>query len=150
MKTKPRIGNLRDASGLIVSEGNAKAGLLNKYFSSMFTSEVQEYIPTLASQTTPSELPDVNISPSAVKMKLKTLNVTGATGPDDLNPRLLQEAHHSLCVPLAHLYRKSLDTGSLPRNWTLAQVVPIHKKGDRQDPGNYRPVSLTAVPCNDL
>ena len=58
--------------------------------------------------------------------------------------------HTSLAVPLAHLYRRSLDTGLLPQDWTVARVVPIYKKGDRQSPSNYRPISLTAVPCKIL
>ena len=49
LRTKPRIGDLRDASGMLVSEGDVKAGLLSTYFSSVFTSEDQEQVPTLAS-----------------------------------------------------------------------------------------------------
>ncbi|GAB0209629.1 mitochondrial enolase superfamily member 1 [Grus japonensis] len=36
--------------------------------------------------------------------------------------------------------------GEVPVDWRLANVMPIHKKGQKEDPGNYRPVSLTLVP----
>ena len=35
---------------------------------------------------------------------------------------------------------------SVPEDWRLANVTPIYKKGCREDPGNYKPVSLTSVP----
>ena len=47
----------------------------------------------------------------------------------------------------AHLFQKSLDTGEIPKEWSLANICPLYKKGDRALACNYRPVSLTCVPC---
>ena len=34
----------------------------------------------------------------------------------------------------------------MPEDWRKASVIPIFKKGKKEDPGNYRPVSLTSIP----
>lgn len=43
-------------------------------------------------------------------------------------------------------YQGSRDSGEVPDNWKLANVIPISKKGKKDDPGNYRPVGLASVP----
>ena len=35
--------------------------------------------------------------------------------------------------------------GEVPKDWRRASVVPIFKKGKKEEPGNYRPVSLTSI-----
>ena len=52
--------------------------------------------------------------------------------------------------PLAVIFNESLATGNLPEDWKTAVVTPIFKHGGKADPGNYRPVSLTSVPCKVL
>ena len=56
----------------------------------------------------------------------------------------------SLAPVFQKIFQKSVDTGVLPKDWLNANVVPIYKKGDRTNPANYRPVSLTSIPCKLL
>ena len=50
----------------------------------------------------------------------------------------------------ARCYEKSLQECQLPSDWKMANVTSIFKKGNKNDAGNYRPVSLTSVPCKVL
>ena len=46
-------------------------------------------------------------------------------------------------VAIVHaIFTQNLDPGELPRDWSLANVAPIFKKGNRVLAENYRPVSL--------
>ena len=48
------------------------------------------------------------------------------------------------------IMQESLNQGKLPESWKRANIVPLFKKGNRQEPLNYRPVSLTSVVCKIL
>ncbi|GAB0203192.1 mitochondrial enolase superfamily member 1 [Grus japonensis] len=37
-------------------------------------------------------------------------------------------------------------TGEVPEDWRKASVTPVFQKGKKEDPGDYRPVSLTSIP----
>ena len=145
LKTRSKIADLRSENGTIEHEDGAKATILNSFFGSVFTREELSDVPTLTIERPVPELSDIDISPPEVELKLHALNPSSAPGPDDIHPRILREARQALSGPLTLLFRKSLDTGTVPRDWTLGRVVPIYKKGSKQDPGNYRPVSLTSV-----
>jgi len=59
-------------------------------------------------------------------------------GLDGIHSRVLRE-----------LAECSWSTREAPENWRLANVTPIYKKGHKEDPGNYRPVSLTSMSGKD-
>ena len=90
---------------------------------------------------------DLNFDRMAVMEKLQKLNPDKSPGSDGIHPMLLKECASVLTEPLSLLFQQSFDTGILPANWKTANTVPIFKKGNRTDTANYRPVSLTSVPC---
>ncbi|KAK8734465.1 hypothetical protein OTU49_005821, partial [Cherax quadricarinatus] len=69
-------------------------------------------------------------------------------GPDNISPWVLRKGAEMLCVRLTTVFNTSLETGHLPEKWKTANVVPIFRKGNRNEALNYRPVSLTCIVCN--
>uniref|UniRef100_A0A452HYE6 Reverse transcriptase domain-containing protein n=1 Tax=Gopherus agassizii TaxID=38772 RepID=A0A452HYE6_9SAUR len=93
---------------------------------------------------------EVDITTSEVEAILEQLNGTKSEGPDNLHPRILKELAHEIASPLARIFNESVNSGVVPYDWRIANVVPIFKKGRKSDPSNYRPVSLTSVVCKVL
>jgi len=61
---------------------------------------------------------------------------------------VLRELAEELAKPLSIIYQQSRLTVEVPGDWTIVNVTPIYKKGPKEDPGNYRPISLMSVPGN--
>jgi len=68
---------------------------------------------------------------------------------DEIPTILLKRLSTSISPALTLIFQASLHQCKIPTEWKSAKIVPVFKKGDRSNPGNYRPVSLTCV-CNKL
>ena len=71
------------------------------------------------------------ISKDGLIKLLKGSNTFKTLGPDELHPRVLKELATELGPVFAHLFQQSMDTGEIPKEWSLANICLLFKKSDR-------------------
>lgn len=97
-----------------------------------------------------SSMPDIHISVQGVRKQLDNIAVTKACGPDLIPARVLKETASEIAPILAEIFQSSLDSGKLSFAWKDTNVSCIYKKGQRSNPENYKPISLTSLVCKVL
>ena len=76
---------------------------------------------------------------------LQNIDVSKASGQDQISGRMLKATAASIAAPITQLFNKFISTGCFPTTWKQSNIVPIPKCGDKGDPTNYRPISLLPV-----
>ena len=150
---KDTIGPLKNEIGEFSSDTKFMADTLNKFFASSFTREDTSNVPQTDDIFLGSEddkLGLIHISKAVVIKHLKKLSPNKSPGPDQIGSSFLLEVHEVIAEPLCYIFNKSLCDGEVPRDWKVANVTPIFKKGNKSDPGNFRPISLTSQICKVL
>ncbi|KAL0870443.1 hypothetical protein ABMA27_005440 [Loxostege sticticalis] len=88
---------------------------------------------------------DIEIDPNDVLKLLQSLDLNKGAGPDELPPLFIVRCAKSLVAPLCILFKRSIREGVMPDMWKSAFITPIHKKGNKSDVSNYRPISKLCI-----
>ena len=128
--------------------------LFNEYFGTVFTDEdlypLLPDVQDIFKDDQSKKLCDFHVTADMVLSKLIKLKLNKAPGVDELVPKVLIETAHHICRPLSVIFNASLNSGIVPKDWKQANVSVLFKKGSKNLPGNYRPISLTSHVCKVL
>ena len=80
--------------------------------------------------------------PQEILKILQNSKPKASSGHDNLNTKLLKQLQEEIIYPLSIVMNKSIQSGIFPKNFKLAEVIPIYKNKQKNDFQNYRPISL--------
>ena len=145
---RPSIGPIKLPNGQITDDPVVMANNFVLSFARVFNSEILSQ--PKPHQTCNNHADQIIVTPAVVESIICSINLNSSMGEDGIHPRFLYSLRDILSIPLSIICKSSLQTGILPAQWLISIVVPIFKKSHRYDPLNYRPISLTSIPCKIL
>ena len=102
-------------------------------------------LPATHSKKTSQSLTTIDFSNNDILKIIRNLDPNKAHGHDMIRTRMVKICDDSIYKPLKLIFQSCLESGKFPSEWKKANVVPIHKKGDKQILKNYQPISLLPI-----
>ena len=90
---------------------------------------------------------NIPISREAIRHSILALHVNRATGTDGLCIKMYKCTLDTVLPYLHVLLNRVFDIGQFPEQWSESIISPIHKKGSKFEPNNYRAISLINSLC---
>ena len=135
------------------SESSNDAQVISDFFASFFESafDSNNFVPSEADFSHISKKVNnfkfPSLTSEVIFSKLEALPEDYSIGPDKVPPIVLKRCAKAFALPLSILYENSISTSTFPCIWKESFIIPIHKKGNKNDICNYRPIAkLSTIP----
>jgi len=83
-----------------------------------------------------------NISTGEIEKIIHSFPWKNSCGYDEISMRILKISAPFISSPLCRIINASLNSGVFPTRLKYSIITPLHKKGDKNNVSNYRPISL--------
>ena len=94
---------------------------------------------------TVARLSDINVDTDTIVKLIRPLDPNKALRSDGISVRMLRLSATSISKPRHILFNNSVINECFPNEWKKANIVPVHKKDDKQIIKIYRPVSILPI-----
>ena len=129
-----------------ITDIRTKANVFNRFFAEKCTplknssvlSSNQEFL-------TQERLGSLDFSNDEIVKLIRSLNVHKAHGHDDISNRMVKVCDKSLVKSLLFLFPNSIKSSHYPDICKKSNIIPVHKKNDKQLIQNYQPISLLPI-----
>ena len=102
-------------------------------------------LPTTFSKNPSESLTAIDFSNNDILKIIRNLDPNKAHGHYMISKTMMKICDDSICNPLKLMFQSCLESGKFPSKWKKVNVVPNHKKGDKQILKNYQPISLLPI-----
>ena len=128
--------------GKYVTDFKKKAELFNSFFAkqrSIIQNSSKRRV-TL-NKKTENSISSITFNCNDIATIIRSLDPNKAYGYDMISIRMLKICNKSICKPLELIFQSFIKHEKFPNEWKMANVVPLHKKSDKQILKNDWPVA---------
>ena len=127
-----------------VTDVKKKTNIFNNFFAAPL--KIGNILPTNQIFLTESRLCSLDFNENEILKKIiRDLNIHKAHGHDDISIRIIKNCDKSLFQPLTLLFHNSIKSSCYPGIWKISNILPVHKKSDKQLVKNYRLISVLPI-----
>ena len=88
---------------------------------------------------------DIKFSPSFLSNIIKNLNPNISHGHDNISIKMIQICGDTIVPPFRKIFRSAINSGHFPETWKNGNIIPVHKKDNKNLVKKYGPISILPI-----
>lgn len=138
---KPGPYEIRDSDGSLATDPKEMADALNHHFMNIPSVSSQENTRNIFRHSQGSFFMQPT-DPAEVFTLIMNTKPKNSVGWDGIPMNVIKACANVLSELLSIIFNSCIESGYYPKELKTAKVVPVFKKGDTREMGNYRPISI--------
>ena len=134
------INEMKNESGDIFTNREEILNICANFYQELYRSQNNNHITSTEISLDRSDVLPLIVE--EIKKSLKEMKNNKAPGNDQLTSDIISLGGDEALKQITKIFNQILKHRKIPTEWKEAKIIIIHKKGDRKDIKNYRPISL--------